>query len=125
MACERECILRTVVLTILMAGYHKLSKFMVDEKYAIFRQFKILANRDLLYLQAELAHLEAEFSSLADRDRNTEGEQELYDANWYLLSSSKNREQDGEQWEKAMQIRLKLREYCLTLKSASTTFFRC
>ena len=69
-------------------GYHKLSRFMVDEQYAIFRQFKLLANRDLLYLQAELAHLEAEFSELAERDRSTEGEQELYDAIWYLLSSS-------------------------------------
>jgi len=98
-------------------GYHKLSRFMVDEQYAIFRQFKLLANRDLLYLQAELAHLEAEFSELAERDRSTEGEQELYDANWYLLSSSKGREQDGQQWEKALLIRTKLREYCLTPKS--------
>jgi hypothetical protein len=93
-------------------GYQKLSRFMVDEQYAIFRKFRLLANRDLLYLQAELAQLEAEFSDLSDRDRKTEGEQELYDANWYLLSTSKNRENDGQQWEKALEIRKKLREYC-------------
>jgi hypothetical protein len=93
-------------------GYQKLSGFMVDEQYAIFRKFRLLANRDLLYLQAELAQLEAEFADLSDRDRKTEGEQELYDANWYLLSTSKNRENDGHQWEKALEIRTKLREYC-------------
>ena len=95
------------------SGYLKLSSFMVDKQYAIFRKFKILANRDLLYLQAELAHLEAEYSVLSDRDRSTEGEEELYDTNWYLLSSSEGREHDGQQWEKALQIREKLREYCL------------
>ncbi len=79
-------------------GYQKLSGFMVDEQYAIFRKFRLLANRDLLYMQAELAQLEAEFADLSDRDRKTEGEQELYDANWYLLSTSKNRENDGHQW---------------------------
>jgi hypothetical protein len=93
-------------------GYHKLSRFMVDEQYAIFRKFRLLANRDLLYLQAELAHLEAEFSDLSDRDRKIEGEQELYDANWELISTSKSRGYDGHQWEKALQIRMKLREYC-------------
>ncbi len=93
-------------------GYQKLSGFMVDEQYPIFRKFRLLANRDLLYLQAELAQLEAELADLSDRDRKTEGEQELYDANWYLLSSSKNRENDGHQWEKALEIRTKLREYC-------------
>ena len=102
-------------------GYHKLSRFMVDEQYAIFRQFKLLANRDLLYLQAELAHLEAELSDLSDRDRNTEGEQDLYDTNWLLLSSSKNRAQDGQQWEKVLQIRKKLREYCSTPRSKART----
>lgn len=101
------------------AGYHKLSRFMVDEQYAIFRKFRLLANRDLLYLQAELAHLEAEFSDLSDRDRKMEGEQELYNANWELLSTSKLRGYDGQQWEKALQIRKKLREYCSRTRSNS------
>jgi hypothetical protein len=98
-------------------GYQKLSRFMVDEQYAIFRKFRVLANRDLLYLQAELAQLEAEFAGLSDRDRKTEGEHELYDANWYLLSTSKNRENDGQQWEKALEIRKKLKEYCSRSRS--------
>jgi hypothetical protein len=103
-------------------GYHKLSRFMVDDQYAIFRKFRLLANRDLLYLQAELAHLEAEFSDLSNRDQKTKGEQELYDANWYLLSTSVNRGHDGQQWEKALQIRKKLREYCSSSKSKIRKF---
>jgi hypothetical protein len=100
-------------------GYHKLSSFMVDKQYAIFRKFKILANRDLLYLQAQLAHLEAELSVLSDRDGRTAGEEEeLYDTNWYLLSSSADREHDGQQWEKVLQIRAKLKEYCTILPAS-------
>jgi hypothetical protein len=93
-------------------GYHKLSHFMVDEKYTIFRKFKVSANRDLLYLQAEIAKLEDEFAQLQDRDRNTYGEPKLYDRNWYLLSTAENRGQNSEQWHKILQIRSKLREYC-------------
>jgi hypothetical protein len=93
-------------------GYNKLSGFMVDEKYTIFRKFRLSANRDLLYLQAELAQLEDEFAALSDRDRNGEGEQKLYDRNWHLLSTSEKRGCEGEQWQKALQIRAKVREYC-------------
>jgi hypothetical protein len=93
-------------------GYDKLAYFMVNEQYTIFRQFKSSASRDLLFLQAELAHLEEEFVALSGRDKVVEGEEELYDRNWYLLSTSKNRGCGGEQWEKALQIRMKLREYC-------------
>ena len=94
-------------------GYDRLARFMVNDQYAIFRQFKSTANRDLLFLQAELAHLEEEFLNLSKRDRNIEGEQELHDRNWYLLSTANYRGCGGEQWEKALQIRSKLREYCL------------
>lgn len=93
-------------------GYIKLSRYMIDDKYTIFRKFGLLANRDLLYLQAELAQLEGESARLSDRDRNGEGEQKLYDKNWSLLSSSEDRGLGGEQWKKALQIRAKLREYC-------------
>jgi hypothetical protein len=94
------------------SGYDKLARFMVNEQYAIFRQFKSTANRDLLFLQAELAHLEEEFAALSGRDKVVDGEQELYNRNWYLLSTSRLRGCGGEQWDKALQIRMKLREYC-------------
>ncbi|KAF8865145.1 hypothetical protein BDZ45DRAFT_721289 [Acephala macrosclerotiorum] len=92
-------------------GYHKLSSFMVDANYTIFRQFKILANRDLLYLQAELAQLEDQFEVIQDQDRASGGEQEFYDRNWPLLNSSKQRGHDSEQLRKALEIRMKLKEY--------------
>jgi len=95
-----------------VTGYDKLALFMRNEQYAIFRQFKLSANRDLLYLQAELVHLEDEFSEICKRNRKAEGEQGLYDRNWRLLSTSGDRECDAQQWGKALQIRAKLREYC-------------
>lgn len=93
-------------------GYDKLAHFMVSEQYAIFRQFKASANRDLLFLQAELVHLEEEFSRIAELDRKAAGEEALYDRNWQLLSTSRNRDMGGKQWEIALEIREKLREYC-------------
>jgi len=96
-------------------GYDKLARFMIDEQYQIFRQFKSSAHRDLLFLQAELMHLESEFSAICKEDRSVEGEGRLYDRNWYILSTSKDRNGEGKQWEKALQIRAKLREYCVKL----------
>lgn len=96
-------------------GYQKLSRFMVDERYTIFRKFKISSNRDLLYLQAEIAKLEDEYALLQDRDRKTDGEPQLYDRNWHLLSTGADRGHNGEQWDKALEIRSKLREYCMNI----------
>lgn len=78
---------------------------MVDERYVVLRQFKVLAIRDLLFLQAEIAQLEGEFQAVQARDRGSEGEEMLYDRNWYMLSTSKNRDCSGEQWSKALEIR--------------------
>jgi hypothetical protein len=95
------------------SGYTKLAGLMVDKNYIIFRQFKILAGRDLLFLQAELSKLEKDFTEISERDRrNSETEHDLYDFDWELLSTSKSRNFGGEQWEKALEIREKLREYC-------------
>ncbi|TVY57299.1 hypothetical protein LSUE1_G009182 [Lachnellula suecica] len=103
-------------------GYQKLAGFMANEQYEIFRKFRSSACRDLLYFQAELAELEEELAALADRDRKFHGEQELYDGNWHLLSTSKIRDCGGDQWEKALQIREKLKEYydCVSRYSAIT-----
>ncbi|KAF4633846.1 hypothetical protein G7Y89_g4276 [Cudoniella acicularis] len=73
----------------LPTGYNKLACFMSSHRYAIFRKFEAIANRDLLYLQAELIALEEERLALAKRDKNTEGDCNLYDCNWEPLSTSK------------------------------------
>lgn len=44
--------------------------------------------------------------------KSRKGSQRLYDRNWHLLSTSKSRCHDGEQWKKILQIRNKLKEYC-------------
>ncbi|KAG9231967.1 hypothetical protein BJ875DRAFT_443610 [Amylocarpus encephaloides] len=72
-------------------GYGKLAQFMAKNDYTILRQFRSIANRDLLYLQAELAVLEQEHASLVNRDGSLMGEQQLYDGNWEILSSSPTR----------------------------------
>jgi hypothetical protein len=95
-------------------GYTKLSNFMVTKSYPIFRQFQASAARDLLYLQAELVHLESEYQKVSKSDRETgeEDERHLYAFEWWHLSQSENRGLGGEQWALALEIRRKLREYC-------------
>lgn len=100
-------------------GYDKLSVYMADDKYAIFRRFKLSANRDLLYLQAELAQLETELTALSSRDQSGKGEERLYGTNWSILSTSETRGESGEQWKKVLQIREKTREYCKRSRSQS------
>ncbi|KAH6674281.1 hypothetical protein B0J14DRAFT_699978 [Halenospora varia] len=100
-------------------GYSKLANLMASKHYAIFRKFRSMAVRDLLYQQAELTDMENEFSALVMRDKNIKGEQGLYDGDWYLLSTSKSRNCGGEQWEKAVQIRQKLREYYSSISQYS------
>jgi hypothetical protein len=96
-----------------MAGYTKLASFMADEQYEILKLFRSTALRDLLFLQAELIQLEEEYAAIGEVDRNTDGENRLYDRNWRLLSTSESRNFGGHQWQKALEIRAKLREYCL------------
>jgi hypothetical protein len=102
-------------------GYSKLAHLMVDEDYLIFRQFKVLSSRDLLFLQAELVKLEEEYTEICQRDRrNSEKESELYEFDWELVSTSKSRDCGGEQWDKALEIRDKLKEYCSTPLSVNS-----
>ena len=95
-------------------GYIKLSNFLVTKSYPIFRRFQASAARDLLYLQAELVHLESEYQKVSKSDRETDerDERHLYAFEWWHLSESENRGLGGEQWALALEIRRKLREYC-------------
>ena len=95
-----------------MAGYAKLATFMTEKCYHVFRKYNQLAVRDLLYLQAELRYLEIEYASVSKGDAVKQDERSVYDRNWWLLQSSQDRGLDGEQCEKAKEIRVKLKEYC-------------
>lgn len=91
-----------------MEGYWKIARFMGrQDEYAIFRRFKSLNAQNLLYLQAELTHLEAQLLSLAERngaDRLTSSK------DWWSLSHSEEAD-DSEHWDKIVEIRGKLEQY--------------
>ena len=80
---------------------------MITENYPIFRQFRETAARDLLYLQAELVHLESEYQKVSkvDRESGNDDERHLYAFEWWHLSQSGNRGLGGEQWALALDIR--------------------
>ncbi|OTA94639.1 hypothetical protein M434DRAFT_383139 [Hypoxylon sp. CO27-5] len=88
-------------------GYPKLASFMVHHNHVIAKQFRELAVRDILYLQAELCDLQYDFNHQSIKDINSQDEKtQVHDREWYLLSHA-----GGRQWQLALQIRGKLREY--------------
>jgi hypothetical protein len=79
---------------------------------AVFRGFQVLSFQNLLYQQAELIELEAELQALALADKSSDHPcRKLYEKHWRLLGRSAG-DGNGEQWQKVLQIRAKLREYC-------------
>jgi len=96
-----------------MAGYSKLSRFMTEKHHPILRKYQSVAMRDLLYLQAELCHLEHCYEKQAQMDASETTERNRYNRDWFSLSTSARRDFGGKQWELAIQLREKLREYCM------------
>jgi hypothetical protein len=95
-----------------MSGYTKLASFMAEKDHTLIRKYQHLAVRDLLYLQAEICQLESEYELVAKRDSTASDDRRYYDRDWFQLESSQRRDLGGEQWRLALDIRLKLREYC-------------
>jgi len=79
---------------------------------AIFRRFSKLNFQNLLYLQAELTHLEANLKKLVDRDAQNPNRQQ-YSRDWLFLAQNDDEHDDREQWDKFLQIRDKLKEYSM------------
>jgi hypothetical protein len=96
----------------MMEGYAKLAHLMATkEEFAILRRFRVLNMQSLLYLQADIAHDEAELIELASRDsRNNDGQFQMKD--WWSLSQG-SEEHGTEQWEKVLEIRDKLEKYSM------------
>jgi hypothetical protein len=91
-------------------GYARLSRLMGrQDACAIYRRFRTLNSLNLLYLQAELTHLEQELADLAKRDSEHE-DRKYYTRDWWSLSQN-DEEEDVEQWEKVLEIRTKLDQY--------------
>ena len=98
-----------------MRGYAKVAQLMASHnELAIFRRFQELNMRNLLYLQAELSHLEAELRDIVEADtKYPECANNSYD--WWSLTQAEDCG-GAEQWDKILEIREKLDKY-------STQFF--
>jgi hypothetical protein len=90
-------------------GYPKLACHMGSYTSAqIFRRFSSLNSQNLLYLQAELTHLEKKLRRLEAADKSAQaGNRALYSQDWYWLNNSQN----DEQLKTVLAIRCKLKEY--------------
>ena len=99
-----------------MEGYAKLGLLMGEyPELAIFRRYAALNAQNILYLQAELAHLESEFRKFAQEDEISNIEKRRdYSKDWYSLQRSISNpgvEDDNGQWKTFLKIRAKLKEY--------------
>lgn len=95
-----------------MEGYVKLAELMAcATELGIFRRFGTLNVQNLLYLQAELTHLESELRTLEKADRDSGGPfKSVYCHDWWHLSQVET-EETNSQWQKFLELRSKLKEY--------------
>jgi hypothetical protein len=91
-------------------GHAKIAAMMSHyNEFAIFRKFSKLNYQNLLYLQAELTHLEANLEQVVDRDC-ADPNREHYAKDWWYLVQNNEEHDSREQWQKFLQIRKKLKE---------------
>lgn len=92
-----------------MEGYVKVAQLMASQdEFAIFRRFKVPNLQKLLYMQAEITHLELELTDLANRDAQ-HPDREYYTRDWWSLSQGD--ENDTAQWKKFQELTSKLDAY--------------
>lgn len=94
-------------------GYQKLAALMGSHPcLSIYRQFAALNFKNLLYMQAELVHLEAQLSAIVQEDNESrDPKRDQLECCWILLKESANMPGKNLQWDKMMQIRERLKEY--------------
>ena len=93
-----------------MDGYWKIADLMGSHtEFAIFRRFRSLNMQNLLYLQAEIIHLEEELVELALRDARHPG-RGSYSKDWWSLARGTDHG-DQDQWGMILELRGKLDAY--------------
>ncbi len=115
-------------------GYSKLSAFQGKfPQFAIFRRFAALNAQTLLYMQAELSHLELEMNEIILEDCHSGDEKRrAYNQDWWTLNQASQEGRSPAQLRKILEIREKLQRYSmehsediLTSLSAEHACFRC
>ncbi|KAL9080457.1 MAG: hypothetical protein Q9157_000771 [Trypethelium eluteriae] len=93
-----------------MEGYAKIAQLMgAYPEFAIFRRFRTLNMQNLLYLQAELMHLETELAIIASDD-NKHASRQAYPHDWWSMAHGQG-ESDNKQREVVLKIQEKLEKY--------------
>jgi len=93
-----------------MERYSKIAELMGRHKeLTIFRKFGSMNNQNLLYLQAELVHLESDYYQLSEKGQACTAFPHR-SRDWWSLTQP-DHEGNREQWDKFLEIREKLTEY--------------
>jgi hypothetical protein len=93
-----------------MAGYPQVIRLMSHhEEFAMFRKFSYLSLQNLIYMQAELMHLEDTYDLLSAKDY-ADPSRSHRSRDWWSLTQP---DDDGscELWETVLEIRSKLATY--------------
>ncbi|KAJ0425118.1 hypothetical protein BJY00DRAFT_202964 [Aspergillus carlsbadensis] len=94
-----------------MHGYERLANLMASDKgLSIFRSFKKLNAKNLLYLQAEIVNVQTELEEIIEADETSrDGTREKFSTSVYYLKEGI--ESGSEQWEKVLELRELLDKY--------------
>ena len=94
-----------------MTGYKDLATLMgTFPELSIFRQFRVLAAKHLLYLQCELSYLEDELNMILKED-GQDPQTASYDRSWWRMHTASS-QHGTRQRDKVEQFQAKLRAYC-------------
>lgn len=92
-------------------GYPQLAEFLrFDPSVWMFRRFAALNAKNLLYMQAELVNLEEELAMLEEESSKSNAGA-MAQCRVFELKSSTLDPNVRKQWEKALEVRVMLREY--------------
>lgn len=93
-----------------MEGYAKVAQLMGEHpEFAIFRRFRALNMQDMLYLQAEITHLEAELNQV-EQDNPSHGNRKNHAYDWWSMANGQG-EGGTTQWAIVQEMRDKLEKY--------------
>ncbi|MCJ1246402.1 hypothetical protein MMC30_003609 [Trapelia coarctata] len=96
-----------------MEGYLKIAELMGrHEELAVFRRFDSMNFQNLLYLQAELVHLESDYHQISEKGEACTAFPHR-SRDWWSLTQP-GPDGNREQWDKVLEIREKLTEYSVT-----------